>query len=314
MRTGISYMGHHNPKHMKVDFLDIKQLGCDDVFLAAQENDFVYMTGKVDFLPEIAKDLGIKPHMILWGVLNYFGGGKSSQFLLDNPRAHQVQKDGSYNAAGCYNNPDCIAYIKKLIDVSVEKGYEGYFIDEPSLIDCYCDSCRKLFQQYGGFDLLTATDEQLKKFREHCIVGYVRNITEYIKQGYSQVETMCCVMPQDKSVWEPVAALPHLDSIGTDIYWVNEDNNVNEMIPMLNDMTQLCKVHNKKQHQWLQAWGVSNGKEQRIIEQGDILLKEKLNALYVWAYQGQLGTSESCDDPKAVWNAACEILRKAKNQ
>ncbi len=94
-------MGHHNPRHVKIDLKDIKALGCDDVMLAAQENDFVYMTGTIDFFPKLAREQGLRPLAIFWGAVNYFGGGKSSQFLLKHPQAHQVNQDGSYNQAGC---------------------------------------------------------------------------------------------------------------------------------------------------------------------------------------------------------------------
>ena len=62
----------------------------------------------------------------------------------------------------------------------------------------------------------------------------------------------------------------------------------------------------------MQCWGVQQGREYRIKEQGRIFLNAKPNALYVWAYQGQIGTSESCDDPAACWEAASDILKQAK--
>ena len=141
MRTGVSYLSSHNPKHIRADLEEIKSLGCDDILLAAQENDFLYFPGKLKFLPEIAKEYGIRPIAVFWGAINYFGGGRSSQFLLYNPQTHQVNKDGSYNPAGCYNNPQAVGFIKKLIDEIAEYGFCGYFIDEPSLLDCYYSPC-----------------------------------------------------------------------------------------------------------------------------------------------------------------------------
>ena len=184
----------------------------------------------VDFFPQIAKDLGIKPYIIFWGALNYFGGGKSSQFLLDNPRAHQVQKDGSYNCAGCYNNQDAIFYIKQLIDLSVARGFQGYFIDEPSLLDCYCESCQELFKKSLDGDLHLASELQKFKFRQDCVTNYVKTITDYIRGKHLHIDTMCCVMPQDKVLWDSISELSGVDGLGTDIYWANEDNDVNGMV------------------------------------------------------------------------------------
>ncbi|MCG2712764.1 MAG: hypothetical protein L6416_10655 [Candidatus Omnitrophica bacterium] len=312
MRTGVSYLGHYNPKYMQMDLKEIKALGCDDVFLAAQENDFVYMRGKVDFFPKIAKDNGLTAWAIFWGALNYFGGGKSSQFLLENPRAHQVLKDGAYNPGGCYNNPDCIAYIKEMIDRISEAGFDGYFIDEPSITPCYCPSCLELYESMHGGNLLEVDSEKEQFFRKKCVVRYVCLLSDYIKIRHPQMRTMCCIMPQDKILWGDIARIDSLDNLGTDIYWVNEDIDVEQMSGLIKEMSSLCAKNNKKHHQWLQCWGVKKGKEQRIIDSGNAFLRENPDALYVWAYNGQLGTSEACEDPNAAWKAACEILRKAK--
>ena len=304
-------MGHHNPEHMKTDLHKIRELGCDDVFLAAQENDFVYMRGKVDFFPKIAKDNGIMPIAIFWGLLNYFGGGKSSQFLLDNPKAHQQNKDGSYSPGGCYNNSDGIAYIKSLIDRISEKGFGGYFIDEPSIIHCYCDHCRELYEAMHGGDLLKADKEKEHFFRKKCIVRYVCLLSDYIKTTHPELKTMCCIMPRDQESWRDIACIDSLDDLGTDIYWVNDDTDVEQMRPMIRTMSGLTKKYNKSHHQWIQAWGVKTGREQRIIDQGKILIDENPDAIYAWAYLGQLGTSETCEDPQKSWQAICRIFEYA---
>jgi hypothetical protein len=33
MKTGVSYLGHHNPKHMATDFRAMQELQLDDLFL-----------------------------------------------------------------------------------------------------------------------------------------------------------------------------------------------------------------------------------------------------------------------------------------
>jgi len=312
MRTGVSYMGHHNPKHLRTDLADIAALGCNDVLLAAQENDFVYMTGKLDFLPKIARDHGLRPIAIFWGVLNCFGGGRSSQFLLEQPGCQQRKKDGSHHPPGCYNNAKCVARVKQMIDRIAHAGFEGYFIDEPYPLDCYCDACRDLFSQWYRGDLMTADDAVVKAFRNRCIFGYIETLGGYIKQHHPQIETMCCLMPTERAIWAQTAQVPGLDNLGTDIYWVNQDNDVEEMTPMVRDLADVCRQHGKIHHEWLQAWNVRAGKESRIVEQGEILIREQPDALYVWAYESQIGTTETSDDPAAAWSAACEVLRLAR--
>jgi hypothetical protein len=45
---------------------------------------------------------------------------------------------------------------------------------------------------------------------------------------------------------------------------------------------------------------------------GEEILRAQPDALYVWAWEAQIGTVESCDDPERAWAASVEILRRAK--
>jgi hypothetical protein len=313
MKTGVSYMGHHNPKHMETDLREMKDLAINDVLLAAQENDFAYFPGKLRYASEIANDLGLRPVAIFWGVLNLFGGGRSSQFLLEHPEGLQVGIDGSHRSAGCYVNPVCIKQIQYMVDIIAEHGFRGYFLDEPTpLHDCYCPSCCRRYQDWFGGNLVSATEEKRNLFRQRCAVEYVSTISNYCKTHHPALETMTCLMPRDRSIWEKTAGIESLDNLGTDIYWVNNDNNVEDMVPLLHQMKEICTASKKLHHEWLQCWGVRKGREHRILEQGKVLVREQPDTLYVWAWKGQIGTSESCDDPEKAWHYACDIIQRAK--
>ena len=314
MRTGVSYMGHHDPTHLEADIVEMKNLRLDDVLLAAQENDFVHFTGKLKFTPKIAADHGLRPIAIFWGALNLFGGGRSSQFLLEHPEGSQVGVDGVRRPQGCYVNPVCVSRIEEMIDTIAELGFQGYFVDEPTLLrDCYCPSCRVAFQEWHGGELSTAADDEKESFRRRCVVEYVSGIAAYCKSRHPQLETMTCLMPCDRDMWSETSAIDDLDNLGTDIYWVNQNNDVEEMSPLLKELDALCRDSGKVHHEWLQCWGVQKDKERRILEQGKVLIREQPDSLYVWAWRGQIGTTESCEDPDVSWKYACEILGMAKD-
>ena len=313
MRTGVSYMGHHNPKHLLTDIREMAALQLDDVLLSAQENDFVHFTGKLRFTPQIAKDHGIRPIAIFWGALNLFGGGRSSQFLLEHPEGFQVGIDGSHRSAGCYVNPINVAHIERMIDTIADLGFEGYFVDEPTpLRECYCPSCRSTFDAWYGGDLRTAPAEQKEAFRQRCVVEYVKTIADYCKAQHPQLETMCCLMPHDQAMLADVAQIASLDNLGTDIYWVNNDTDVEQMVPIITNFADTCAATGKVHHEWLQCWNAHRGKEPRILEQGKVLVRERPDALYVWAWYGQIGTTEACADPETAWRYAVDVLRMAK--
>lgn len=314
MRTGVSYMGHHNPQHLDLDLHEMKELRLDDVLLAAQENDFIYFPGKLEFTPKIAVEYGIRPIAIFWGVLNLFGGGRSSQFLLENPDGFQVLKDGSHSPAGCYMNRLCQARIMEMIDIIALRGFAGYFIDEPTpLRDCYCPACCAKYEEWYGGDLHAAVGAPLEEFRQRCVVEYVSVISHYCKANHPHLETQCCLMPHDDQMWAGIASIPGLDSFGTDLYWVNDDRDVEEMTPIVRAIDRMCKQQGKIHHEWLQCWTVQAGREARIFAQGQVLLREQPDALYVWAWKGQVGTAESCADPQTAWAYAEKVLKMAKS-
>lgn len=315
MRTGVSYLGALQPRHLRTDLEEMRDLRLDDVFLAMQENDFIHYPGKLRYTAEIAHDLGIRPLAIFWGALNLFGGGRSSQFLLEHPEGHQVGRDGSYRSEGCYVNPVCADKIKQMIDTVAGLGYQGYFMDEPSpLPECFCRSCRSRFDEWYGKDLADVSPEENAEFRHRCVAEYVKSIAEYCRSAHPQLETMTCLMPIDKSMWLPVARIEALDNLGTDIYYVNEDVDVEEMTPLVREIGAICGKYGKRHHEWLQCWIAKKGREHRILEQGRILIREQPDALYVWAWKGQIGTSETCEDPETAWKYACDVLNEAKEQ
>jgi len=199
-----------------------------------------------------------------------------------------------------------------MIDRIAHHGFRGYFIDEPPPIDCYCESCRALFAQWHGGDLASAHDAARADFRHRCVLNYIQTVAAYVKKNYPQLETMCCLMPHDRALWAQAAQLPGLDNLGTDIYWVNQSNDVEEMTPLVRDLAALCRQHGKLHHEWLLAWTVKTGKEDRILEQGRILVREQPHALYVWAFAGQIGTTETSENPELAWSRACDVLRLAR--
>jgi hypothetical protein len=313
MLTGVSYMGHHNPKHIEADMRQMQRLQLDDVLLAAQENDFIHFTGKIEFTPRIARDHGLRPIAIFWGALNLFGGGRSSQFLLEHPEGFQVGIDGSHRPEGCYVNPVCVEQIERMIDRIAGLGFEGYFVDEPTpLRHCFCPSCREKYQTWYGGDLGQADLDARERFRERCVIDYVRTISDYCTTNHPGLETMCCLMPIDRQMWETCAQIESLHNLGTDIYWVNNERDVEEATPMIRDIAAVCQANGKIHHEWLQCWAAFAGNEQRIADQGHILVREQPDALYIWAWEGQVGTDEACKDPPTAWAKACEVLAAAK--
>ncbi len=67
------------------------------------------------------------------------------------------------------------------------------------------------------------------------------------------------------------------------------------MVPPVRRLEGLCEQDGKIHHEWLQCWGVKTGNEPHILEQGNILVREAPDVLYVLVWKGQIGTTESCE-------------------
>lgn len=48
----------------------------------------------------------------------------------------------------CYNSPEFIAYIKKVIKYGIEIGLDGFHFDNSNQERCYCENCTKGFRKY----------------------------------------------------------------------------------------------------------------------------------------------------------------------
>ena len=134
----------------------------------------------------------------------------------------------------------------------------------------------------------------------------------FVKAGHPEAETFCCIPPEDRDLWAEAAAVAGLDNLGTDLYWANTGQDLEGMRPPIRELAALCRGAGKRHHQWLQCWGVRAGNEPRVAAMGDVLCAEGPDALYVWAFEGQVGTGEACADPGRAWAEACAVLRRAK--
>ena len=122
MRTGVSYMGHHNPKYLNLDLGEMKELQLDDVLLAAQENDFVYFPGKLEFTPKIAAEYGLRPMAIFWGELDFVF---DRTFLAEWKRRFPNAEVHSYPDAGHYILEDMKDEVVPLIEDFLARSERG---------------------------------------------------------------------------------------------------------------------------------------------------------------------------------------------
>lgn len=313
-------MGSHRRDVLAAELGDIRSRGFDEVILAVQENDFIHFPGKIAETPGIAHDLGLRVLVNLWGYACSFGGGRISRLLSDEPEVMARNRDGSPYAVkwpgfrmhvGCTSHPRLYERAQEFASTAMAAGVDGFFWDEPTKIDCYCDACKKSFAEFGKGDLLKAREEDRAAFRRFSVRRWVSEMSRWVKTQKPALETSTCVMPSDRDAWEEVAGVGDLDSLGTDTYWLLEKKPIEWMREPCRSLVSVAKAHGKSAHLWLQCWQVPAGKEEELVEASRELAAALPDAIYVWAYDGQAGTSEACDDSAKAWKFALEGLRAA---
>jgi hypothetical protein len=212
---------------------------------------------------------------------------------------------------GCPNHPKVVGRAREYVDRAIEAGVDGFFWDEPQKYDCYCDACRELFRNRGGGDLAAAPEPERNAFRRWAVGNWIEGMSRYVKSKDRKLITSTCVMPSERDAWADSAACPSLDSLGTDTYWLLEGLPLEWMVEPCRALVDCARKAGKSPHLWLQCWSVPRRRERELVDASRILAEAEPDALYIWAYRGQDGTSETCDDPARAWECALEGFRNA---
>jgi len=312
IRLGVSYYGSYLPRHLETDLKDIYDSGCDDVLVTLQENDFKVFRGKVQLTAKIAHKIGLKAVANLWGYACMLGGGRVSKLLTDNSEAWQVNREGKKVGVGCMNNPVVLDALIGMVKDAASYGFDGFFVDEPTRAECFCQHCQEKFRSDYGGSLFQAEPGELREFRSRSVTEFVEKICNEVKQTDSRLETSTCVMPKDESLWEDVAEIRSLDYFGTDPYWLLTGESVDFVVESTRTIVELCGRRGKKSLMWILCWKVPLGKEDEIYEATLLCAKEKPDAIYAWSYRGGLGTYEESDDPEKSWLRLISAYKEIK--
>lgn len=317
MTFGTAYMGNYYKEAIRRELEDIRRAGFDEVVLACQENDFHHFVGKVLWTPAIAHDLGLKVLVNLWGYACAFGGGRISRVVADFPETMVVDErgkpsplhwDGQTHQPGCPNHPKIVERAREHAAVAIAAGADGFFWDEPTKFNCFCVACRSLFRETYGGDLAAAPAERVTAFRNHSIARWVEGMSRWVKTQNPSLATSTCVMTTDREGWDEVAGSPSLDSIGTDTYWEFSGEPLAWMEEPCRALVAKARSARKSPHLWLQCWKLHRGREPEIEQAARMLATYGADTLYVWAYRGQLGTTETCEEPELAWASALRGL------
>jgi hypothetical protein len=311
MELGVSYITAHLPDHIEADMRQLRDIGCTEVLFAIQENHIHTLTGAVRFGAGIAREHGLRPYVVVWGYANTFGGGRMSVAMLSDPEMWRVKRDGTPVAFACLNNPKLVDRFIEITDMCRANGYEGMFVDEPTVQECFCPHCRQAFYESCGKDLPASEGtEEHEAFRKATVARYTDHLCKRVKALDPSLKTIACVMPHDSDCFEAVASIPELDIFGTDPYWLAGGSPLKKAIRETEMVKEICKRKGKTSQVWLNCWRIPAGREEEIYTGGKALAEVGCDSMYTWSFRGGLGTNEACDNPELAWASVCRLYRE----
>lgn len=312
IRLGVSYYGSYLPWHLDKDLKDILDSGCDDVLVTLQENDFKVFRGKVQLTAKTAHKIGLKAIANFWGYACMLGGGRISTLLTDNPEAWQVNKEGKKIGLGCMNNPVVFDTLIDMVKDASSYEFDGFFIDEPTKAECFCQHCQGEFRSSYGGSLFQAEPKELNEFRSRSVIEFLEKVCSEVKKLDQKLETSTCIMPKDENLWGDTVKTSTLDYFGTDPYWLRRDKPITFVAESTRNVIDLCRRQGKKSLMWIQCWKIPKGKEEEIYEATMLCAKEKPDAIYAWSYKGGLGTYEESDNADKAWFSLVSAYKEIK--
>ena len=318
MSIGAAYFGNRIPRHVAADMEALAARGFTGVLHTYSENDLAYYSGTMNELVRLSQDAGLEVMVGPWGVCQMFGGEAFGRFIPVHPELGQILEDGSWTPAGCPNQPRVREFVHRWIDAAVQTGAERIFCDEPHWVHpehfdrdpshwgCRCAACTERF----GRELPTELTPEVQAFREASMIDFIGDfVAEVARQG---AKPAICPLPLSTGVhgisdWSKLAALPGLDTLGTDPYWQAFGHEPGPFVREYADrVVDQSRAFDLTPQIWIQGFRVQADDIPPAVRAAR---EAGVEDLWVWAFEACAHmTSLRPDDPAAVWEAICDEL------
>ncbi len=341
LKTGCAYHGNRILRHVEEDMRDIVQHNMNVVVHMFSHNDWDRHLGVMKTIFDISKENGLEVWVDNWGL----GGvpGDKSHFLSYYPDAHQVYNNGEVHPTQvCLNHPAYIEFTKQWIDAVYDCGATKIFWDEPHLpmvntttgqthvafgdkFVCYCDNCKKLFEEEYGKPMPTELTAEVIDFRKKSLTRYFDVVTTYA--AAKGMENIACVMVPTLQQTDGLLTLPYIDNFGIDPYWNGGDNrrkDVKERVLLQNpydyvyDWTKTASdiilPSGKDYNIWIQAYSLPAGAEEEIFEATDGAYDAGARTILGWSYRGGESNTYKCERCEYAWHVLGEAMRRIKDR
>lgn len=325
IRTGTAYFGCHHIKHVRSDFAELAQT-CDWLVLPMSEADLRWSPGTVREITAAAHDAGIEVWIDPWGVGGIFGGEALSGFVGEYPDECQVSDQGKHLPSACPNSPVFREFLHGWIDVAAQSGADVLFWDEPHFWlgawhgtperwACFCAYCQRAYAEATGQELSQSSRAAVERWQADVLRQLLNELTT-AGHAHGMRNAVCLISAEEQfAAWEPIAALPHVDNLGTDPYWfLDHQHDRHDFVRTWTErLLQVTAAAGKPHHVWFQGFKVPAGGAVQVGEMIDLVQELDVRNFAVWGFGACAHMSSlACADSDEVWDTVTTRFRRLK--
>lgn len=340
IETGVSYYGISYPEHAQKDFQEMKEHNCNAVILALTEFDMDFWFPNIIQIVKIAKDMGLKVYLDLWGIGKFFGGEQVSLFLQNNVHNRQVSAltDESLSTA-CFNTKAFRDYFFGLCEkLANEAEADGFFWDEPHYAlpksyasitggagddwSCRCSCCQRMFERQHGYPMPKSLAPEVIAFRQNNALDILETASRRIKQIRPESKIICCVhatlntyyVTENRGYdnWDKIGGCDVFDFFSTTILSYQLPRRFFKEITRRT--VDIAHKYNKISQRWIMGYYQEPEDLNEIKEIVHLYADMGVESLFAWTYRGGHGTVLAAPRALEVWDklgeAYGEVLGK----
>jgi hypothetical protein len=329
MSVGAAYFGSRIPRHVGADMERLAELGFTGVLHTFSENDLAWYRGTMTELVGLSHDAGLEVQIAPWGLGGLFGGEADTTFAARHPGSAQVLADGRPVPAACPNHEATRAFVREWIDAAVATGADHIFCDEPHWVHpehfglekdawgCRCNGCRARFRERQGTDMPEQFTPEVRAFREDGLVDFIGAFVEYVHRRGARAAV--CLLPLTGGRhgirdWSRVAALPGLDTFGTDPYWKAFGEPAEPFVRRYAQrVVSLAAAHGVRPQLWIQGFRLDRADFDDVRTAVRVAREEGIEDLWVWGFEacGHMSALAG-DDPPGLWATLVDAITGAR--
>lgn len=330
LKLGTAYHGNRMIHHVREDMHDMVSHGMNLVVHMLTHTDMERNKDVMKDIVAISEEMGLEVWVDNWGIAG--APGERSYFLADHPDGHRYFSNGEmvpYRV--CWNSPEFLEFTKEWIDAVEYIGARTIFWDEPCLeekliegkriFSCACPHCRALFEEKYGRPMPEEADEDTVAFGIDSIINYFTQVTEY---SHSKgIKNVVCVMlgtvGMSLEIADRICAIPHLDNIGSDPYWIDKKKkdpslSVYDFVYTgTRENLEVCKRFEKDHNIWIQTYSNPRGEEEDLVVAAEAAYDAGARTIITWGYYGSNGVDYRAENPVAIRAKTNEAMLRIRN-